>query len=97
MPILIRFAPYVLLVATISYFYFSYTSMKKEIKLLEENNITLKQNLQNEIQQFEKKLKAKEVTVKWKTKKIYIEKQIKKDTDEEAKSNNKPTNRFYLD
>lgn len=97
MPILIRFAPYIALALAVTYFYFSYTNMQKEIEILKQNNTTLKQNLQNEIKQCEEKLKVKEVVIKWKTKKVYIESKAKKDTNEEATSNNKPLNRFYLD
>jgi len=96
MPLLIRFGPYIVLILFCTYFYFSYTGMKEEIKILNQNNATLKQNILVEKQQCEEKLKVKEVVVKWKTKKIYIEKQIKKDTDEELK-NTKPADRFYLD
>jgi len=94
MSILIK---YIAPIALLTYFYYSYTNMEDEIKLLKQKNTTLKQNLEVEKKQCEEKLKVKDVVVKWKTKKVYIEKQVKKDTNEEAESNTKPANRFYLD
>lgn len=95
--ILLRLAPYTIVISILIGAYFWVNNILEENQALKQDNVTLKQNLQEEKSQCEKKLKVKEVVVKWKTKKVYIEKQIKKDTDEEAKVDTKPTNRFYLD
>lgn len=95
--ILLKLTPYIIGISILTGSYFWIDNILDENKTLKQDNITLKENIQEEKDQCEKKLKVKEVVVKWKTKKVYIEKQIKKDTDEEAKVDTKPTNRFYLD
>lgn len=72
-------------------------SKSSKILTLEKELEAEKENAATSIAKCKSELEAEKLNIKWKTKVQTIYKTLKKDTDEESKSDTKPANRFYLD
>ena len=76
--------------------YFYISNLQDKVVFLENEKATLESNLREQKSIYEDKLKQQKVVVKWKTKKVYIEKEIKRENKDEKVSDDIKSNRIYL-
>ena len=70
-----------LVIGGIGYWYVS--SLQEKVAFLEIEKATLESNLVEQKKSYEYKLKQQKVVVKWKTKKVYIEKELKRESEDD--------------